>query len=67
MADKRLERWVKNFANGCVKKKAYKSLGMAQSVAAKVKKERGVELHCYYCKECGCYHLTKNKSKRNIF
>lgn len=67
MVDKRLENWVKQFKNGCVNKKAYRTLGFAQEVAKKIQRERGIELHCYLCRDCGAYHLTKRKSNRNIF
>lgn len=68
--DNRLERWVKNFSRGCLRKKAYTSLTVAEQVAARVKKETGIELHCYLCPHCLKYHLTKNSLttwKRKIF
>ena len=67
MVDRRLDKWVNSFLKGCVTKKAYKSLGLAEEVAKRVLKERGITLHCYWCKECGCYHLTRKKSKGNVF
>ena len=57
-ADKPSE--MDNFIHGCIKKSAYTSAYLAQEVADRVKKERGVELHCYYCPHCGKFHLTKN-------
>lgn len=53
--------WVR----GCLGKKRYSSEGLAKKAAKKVFKERGVELHCYYCNQCFGYHLTKNSNPSN--
>lgn len=43
----------------CLKKSRYSTEGLAERVAAKAKKARGVELRVYYCPTCYGYHLTK--------
>ena len=59
----RLDNWVKSFLKSCISKKAYPSVEKAKKVADKVLKERGVQLHCYWCEQCGRYHLTKRLPK----
>lgn len=61
----KLDRWVKSFKASCLNKKAYKTAGFAEHVAQKVLKERGTKLYCYWCKECGSYHLTSRPPKDN--
>lgn len=58
---KRLDTWAKMFVKGCLKKRAYRTLGAAKEAAKKAHKDRGVELHCYLCPDCGMYHLTRSK------
>ena len=53
--------WVR----GCLSKKRYSSEKLAKKAAKKVLRERGVELHCYYCNQCFGYHLTKNSNPSN--
>ncbi len=59
----KLDSWAKSFTRSCLTKKAYRTSGYAKEVADKVFRERGVVLHCYYCKECGMFHLTKRVPK----
>lgn len=53
-----LDKWAKSFASSCLRKKSYRTSEKAQKVANKVFAERGVKLYCYWCKECGLFHLT---------
>lgn len=59
----RLDKWAYSFTKSCLTKKAYRTAGIAEAVAEKILKERGVTLYCYWCKECGKYHLTKRPPK----
>lgn len=47
----------------CLRKKKYKSEKMAKNVATKAKKDRNIELECYFCDHCGNYHLTRKCMK----
>lgn len=49
----------------CLRKKKYKSEFIANSVAQKVKEERGVILYSYCCPLCGYWHLTKKERLTN--
>lgn len=66
---KNLDKWVHSFKSSCLCKHSYRTAGYAEEVAKKVYRERGVELHCYWCNICGKYHLTKrlpkNKKEEN--
>ena len=59
----KLDSWAKSFTRSCLSKKAYRTSEYAREVAKKVFKERGVMLYCYYCRECGMFHLTKRLPK----
>lgn len=59
----KLDKWVKSFKCSCLTKKAYRTAGFAQEIAKKVLKERGTKLYCYWCRECGSYHLTSRPPK----
>ena len=61
----KLDRWAKSFVASCVHKKRYKTAGFAEEVAKKVFKERGTKLYCYWCNQCGGYHLTSRPPKDN--
>lgn len=43
----------------CIKKKRYRSLKLANEIAAQALKSRGVNLRVYGCPYCNGYHLTK--------
>ena len=68
-----LDRWAMNLKRSCLTKKRYKTPAQAKKVAEKVFKERGVKLYCYWCNQCGSYHLTsrhpksKKEDKERIF
>lgn len=61
---KDVNAWAARVSRSCLRKKKYRSIKVAQEVAEKAFKERGVVLHCYYCNFCGCYHLTKTSDTR---
>lgn len=54
---------INSWAKGCLSKNRYTSVDKCREVAAKVLKERKTVLHCYYCRDCGGYHLTKAAKK----
>lgn len=47
----------------CKRKHRYKTPQDAKITAQKVLRERGTVLHCYFCKFCNGYHLTKMQRK----
>lgn len=57
------EYWVKE----CLGKKRYRTLGFAEDLAKKIKKEREVELYVYSCPSCQGFHLTKRKEYKNRY
>ncbi len=47
----------------CLRKQKYRSEKLAEAVAKKAKKDRNVDLECYFCNHCGNYHLTRRCTK----
>ena len=48
---------AKNMYKSCLRKKKYRTREYAENIAKKFNQ------HVYYCKLCGCYHLTKLEQK----
>ena len=61
----KLDKWAKSFVTSCVCKKRYKSAGFAEAVAQKILAERGIKLYCYWCNQCGGFHLTSRPPKNS--
>lgn len=59
----KFDKWAHNFIISCLHKKSYKTAAFAEEIARKVERERGVKLYCYWCKNCGSYHLTSRPPK----
>jgi hypothetical protein len=49
-----------SFVKECLGKKHYHQIELAEKVAKRVARERGVVLRVYYCKYCLCFHLTRS-------
>ncbi len=47
------------FVKGCITKKPYRNLSLAEKRIAQVKRENGTILRAYLCDICGNYHVTK--------
>lgn len=45
----------------CYRKAKFDSQKSAHKKCLKIIKEGGPNLYVYDCRNCGCYHLTKNK------
>lgn len=49
---------------GCLKKKAYYTIELAEKVARRCEVERpGTQLRTYWCNICGNFHLTSQKEE----
>lgn len=59
-----VNEWAARVKRSCFGKCRYRTVEMAKKVAKDALNKRGIELHCYYCPLCGCYHLTKSKDIR---
>lgn len=57
------EHWIRE----CLGKKRYRTLGYAEELAKKIKKERQLQLYVYSCPSCQGYHLTKRASYENRY
>lgn len=47
-----------SWLRGCLRKKRYSTGRFALKVAARMLRDRGVELRAYFCSYCGGWHLT---------
>lgn len=55
---------IKYLADGCIRKKRYRTEGIAEQVAEKVLRERGAKVRAYYCPVCLGWHLTRKYTEQ---
>lgn len=69
MANDRLDKYIYKMKTSCINKKAYRTERYAWEVAKKMQEKYGVPFHCYWCKICGNYHLTRKpvNGKQKVF
>jgi hypothetical protein len=57
---------MRQWLRGCVSKKRYSSMSMADQVRKKASRRAGRELRVYECMQCQGYHLTKQMNGKSL-
>lgn len=50
----------------CLRKRAYRTLEIAERECKKISEKSGIQFYIYWCKLCGNYHLTKQPRDKRL-